>query len=119
MLYKNASTNSGTEDGTALPFNLKNHLFSEILLTEVNSHCFIAVLLFCPVRFKVLLACVQPSPPLEKADLATEWERQLTTGRRAERTKRDFHCSICRSAIGQASCLLCSHRRQLTFPFCR
>ena len=89
-LYKNASTNSDTEDGTALPFNLKNHLFSEILLTEVNSHCFVVILLFCPVRFKVLLACVQPPPPLEKADLATEWERQLTTGKRAERTKRDF-----------------------------
>ena len=89
-LYKNASTNSDTEDGTALPFNLKNHLFSEILLTEVNSHCFVVVLLFCAVRFKVLLACVQPPPPLEKADLATEWERQLTTGKHAERTKRDF-----------------------------
>ena len=45
---------------------------------------------------------------------ATERERQLTAGKRAERTKRDFRCPICRSAIGQAT-----HRRQLLFPFCR
>ena len=38
------------------------------------------------------------------ADLATERERQLTTGRRSESTKRDFWCPICHSAIGQASC---------------
>ena len=43
---------------------------------------------------------------------------QLTTGKRAERIKHDFRCSICRSAIGQASCLICTRRRQLTFPFC-
>ena len=45
---------------------------------------------------------------------ATERERQLTAGKRAETTKRDFRCPICRSAIGQAT-----HRRQLLFPFCR
>ena len=28
------------------------------------------------------------------ADLATERERQLTTGKRAERTKCDFHCQF-------------------------
>ena len=39
-------------------------------------------------------------------DLATEQERQLTTGKRAERTKHDFRCPICRSAIDQASCLI-------------
>ena len=39
-------------------------------------------------------------------DLATEQERQLTTGKRAERTKRDFRCPICLSAIYQASCLI-------------
>ena len=50
--------------------------------------------------------------------LATERERNLTTGKRAERTKLDFRCPICRSAIGQASCLICARRRQLTFPFC-
>ena len=38
------------------------------------------------------------------------------TGKRAERTKHDFQCSICSSAIGQASCLICTNRRQLT-PF--
>ena len=40
------------------------------------------------------------------AHLATEQERQLTTGKRVERTKRDFRFSIC------ARC------RQLTFPLC-
>ena len=48
-------------------------------------------------------------------DLATEGERHLTTGKRAERTKLDFRCPICRSAIGQASCLICARNRQLTF----
>ena len=42
----------------------------------------------------------------EQADLATGRERQLTTGKRAERTKHDFRRSICSSAIGQASCLI-------------
>ena len=46
-----------------------------------------------------------------RCDLATERERQLTTGERAERTKRDFRCPVCYSAIGRASC-------QFTFPFC-
>ena len=46
--------------------------------------------------------------------LATERERNLTTGKRAERTKLDFRCPICRSAIGQARCLICARRRQLT-----
>ena len=55
---------------------------------------------------------------LYQADLATGWERQLTTGKCAERTKHDFWCPICRSAIGQAGCLICARRRQLTFPFC-
>ena len=50
--------------------------------------------------------------------LATEQERHLTRGKRAERTKLDFRYPICRTAIGQASCLICARRRQLTFPFC-
>ena len=50
------------------------------------------------------------------ADLATE--RHLTTGKRAERTKLDFRCPICRSASGQASCLICACSSQLAFPFC-
>ena len=50
--------------------------------------------------------------------LATERERHLTTGKRAERTKLDFRCPICRSAIGKACCLICARCRQLTFPFC-
>ena len=37
------------------------------------------------------------------ADLATELERQLTTGKHAEGTKRDFRCPICGSATGQAT----------------
>ena len=52
-----------------------------------------------------------------QADLATGRERQLTTAKRAERTKHDFRGQICRSAIGQASCLICARRYQLTFPF--
>ena len=46
-------------------------------------------------------------------DLATERERHLTTVKRAERTKLDFRCPICRFAIGQASCLICARSRQL------
>ena len=37
---------------------------------------------------------------------------------RAERTKLDFRCPICHSAIGQASCFICACHRQLMFPFC-
>ena len=44
------------------------------------------------------------------ANLATELERQLTKGKRAERTKHNFRSPICRSAIGQASCLICARR---------
>ena len=42
----------------------------------------------------------------------------MTTGKRAERTKLDLRCPICRSATGQASCLICARLRQLTFSFC-
>ena len=41
----------------------------------------------------------------------------LTTGKRAKRSKLDFRFPISRSAIGQASCLICARRRQMTFPF--
>ena len=34
------------------------------------------------------------NPTFAWADLATERERQLTTGKRAERTKCDFHCQF-------------------------
>ena len=61
-------------------------------------------------------SCLRGCP--RQAGLATGRERQLTTGKRAERTKHDFRCSIYRSAIGQASCLICARSRQLTFPFC-
>ena len=40
------------------------------------------------------------------------------TGKRAKTTKLDFRCPISRSDIGQASCLICARRRQMTFPFC-
>ena len=56
--------------------------------------------------------------PTYEADLATERERHLTTGKRAERTKLDFRCPICCSAIGEVSCLICARRLQLTFLFC-
>ena len=42
---------------------------------------------------------VKRGPAPYEADLATGREHQLTTGKRAERTKHDFRCSICRSAI--------------------
>ena len=38
-------------------------------------------------------------------DLVTERERHLTTRKGAEKTKLEFRCPICHSAIGQASCL--------------
>ena len=46
----------------------------------------------------------------QKADLATGRELRLTTGKRAERTKHDFRCPICCSAIGQVSCLIFARR---------
>ena len=36
----------------------------------------------------------------------------MTTGKRGERTKFDFRCAICSSAIGQANCLICARSRQ-------
>ena len=39
-------------------------------------------------------------------------------GKARGRTKLDFRCPICCSAIGQASCLICERRLQLTFLFC-
>ena len=50
-------------------------------------------------------------------DLATERELHFTTGKRAKRSKLDFRFPISRSAIGQAICLICTRRRQMTFPF--
>ena len=54
----------------------------------------------------------------KKLDLDTEREHLLTTGKRAERTKRVFRCVICRPVIGQATCLICARCRQVTFPVC-
>ena len=42
------------------------------------------------------------------ADLATERERHLTTGKRAERTNLDVPRPLCHSASGQASYLVCA-----------
>ena len=42
-------------------------------------------------------------PGAKSVYLATGRERQLTTGKRAERTKHHFRCPVCRSAIGQAT----------------
>ena len=50
------------------------------------------------------------------ADLATERERYLTTGKRAKRTKLDFRCPICRSAIGQAKTFLSDARQPEVRP---
>ena len=45
------------------------------------------------------------------ADLETERERHLTTGKCAKRTKLDFRCPICRTAIGQAKTSLSDARQ--------
>ena len=39
----------------------------------------------------------------------------MTTGKRMERTERDFRCAISHTVIGQTNCLICARRRQLTF----
>ena len=43
-------------------------------------------------------------------------ERYLTTGKRAKRTKLDFRCPICRSAIGQAKTSLSDARQPEVRP---
>ena len=45
------------------------------------------------------------------ADLETERERHLTTGKRAKKTKLDFRCPMCCSAIGQAKTSLSDARQ--------
>ena len=37
-------------------------------------------------------------------------------GKCLERTKLNFWCPICHSAIGPASCFICARHRQLMFP---
>ena len=55
---------------------------------------------------------------IKQAVLVAERERHLTKEKRVERTKLDFRCPIYRSAIGQASSLICLLSRQLTFSLC-
>ena len=65
--------------------------------------------MYSPLRSKkILLGWRLFEKFSEYADLATEQGRHLTTGKRAERTKLDLRRPICRSAIGQASCLICA-----------
>ena len=45
-------------------------------------------------------------------------KKKKNPSKRVERNNRDFRCPIYHSAIGQAICLICMPRRQLTFPFC-
>ena len=66
---------------------------------------------FCPQEKTTCSPLITPTGWFSKR------ERHLTTGKRAERTKLDFRCPICCTAIGQPSCLICARRRQLTFPF--
>ena len=54
----------------------------------------------------------------QEADLATAREHHWTTAKRAKRIHLAFRYPVCRSAIGQASCLFSARRRLLTFPFC-
>ena len=49
--------------------------------------------------FEKKRTCTHVKHIQEYADLATGRERQLVTGKRAERTKQDFQFPICRSAI--------------------
>ena len=56
--------------------------------------------------------------PLIDSDLATEQESQLATEKAREKDQMRLRFPICRSAIGQTSCLICACRRKLRFPFC-
>ena len=77
---------------------------------EDDYFCNAAFLFVCEQLKKDEPRLIRTRTPCYQADLATGRERQLTKGKRAERTKHDFRCSICRSAIGQASCLICARR---------
>ena len=57
-----------------------------------------AELLFCSLN---LLLLWRSPCRRRRSFLATGREHQLATRKRAERTKHDFRCLICRSAIGQ------------------
>ena len=46
------------------------------------------------------------------------WRLRNEHRKRAESIVFDFRCPNCRSVFGQASCLVCARRSQLTFPFC-
>ena len=46
------------------------------------------------------------------------WFRNRTGTSVDDGKARVFRCAICRSVIGQATCLICARCRQLTFPFC-
>ena len=57
----------------------------------------------------------------QQADLATERERHLTTGKRAKGLNSTSGAQFAAEPLvklGQASCLICARRLQLTFPFC-
>ena len=85
-----------------------------------ENRTYIHVTRLLAVRFSLLCFGMLHTTPWEGCmnhDLATEGERQLRAGKSAERTKRNFRCPICCSAIDHASCLICARRRQLTFPF--
>ena len=106
------------------PVNTRDHT-SQLLSRSYFKHCYIISTLLSDVlnslhpidRFykltqkqaetgtKSMSVCV-PVAYNHQADLVTERERQLTTGKQAERTKCYLQCPICRSAIGQASCLI-------------
>ena len=89
-----------------------------ILQREKENRTYIHVTRLLAVRFSLL--CMLHTTPWEGCmnhDLATEGERQLRAGKRAERTKRNFRCPICCSAIDHASCFIFARRCQLKFPF--
>ena len=56
----------------------------------------------CPLRKTPFISFHLPDMyTVYYSDLATERERQLRTGRRAENAELDFRCPICRPTIGQ------------------
>ena len=74
-------------------------IFPGLILWSLGNLFWLNVFLFVSFNMRVESSFYQ-------ADLATGRERQSTTGKRGERTKHDFRCSISRSVIGQASCLI-------------
>ena len=77
---------------------------------------------FCFLRMKryIVETFIKRTLPIQRTRAVSKFHSpsSFDDGKRAESTKHDFRCPICRSAIGQTNYLICASRRQLTFPFC-